>query len=72
MQPDTTVLYCMRSKSWLTWRSTRCTSRRSAAASGRSVAPLKQEEDARLLDTTDLTIEQAVNQILAWSREALQ
>ena len=38
----------------------------------RSVAPLKQEEDARLLDTTDLTIEQAVNQILAWSREALQ
>ena len=38
----------------------------------RSVAPLKQEEDARLLDTTDLTIAQAVNQILAWSREALQ
>ena len=38
--------------------------------SQRSVAPLKQEEDARLLDTTNLTIEQAVNQVLAWSREA--
>jgi 3-phosphoshikimate 1-carboxyvinyltransferase len=40
--------------------------------SRRSVAPLRQEADARLLDTTDLTIEQAVNQVLAWSREALQ
>ncbi|MBL8420456.1 MAG: bifunctional 3-phosphoshikimate 1-carboxyvinyltransferase/cytidylate kinase [Dechloromonas sp.] len=38
----------------------------------RSVAPLRQEADARLLDTTDLTIEQAVNQVLAWGREALQ
>jgi 3-phosphoshikimate 1-carboxyvinyltransferase len=36
------------------------------------VAPLRQEVDARLLDTTDLTIEQAVNQVLEWSREALQ
>jgi 3-phosphoshikimate 1-carboxyvinyltransferase len=40
--------------------------------SRRSVAPLRQEADARLLDTTGLTIEQAVNQVLAWSREALQ
>ncbi len=38
----------------------------------RSVAPLRQEADARLLDTTHLTIEQAVNQVLEWSREALQ
>ncbi len=40
--------------------------------SQRSVAPLRQEADAKLLDTTGLTIEQAVNQVLAWSREALQ
>ena len=39
--------------------------------SQRSVAPLRQEADAKLLDTTNLTIEQAVNQVLAWSREAL-
>ncbi len=37
--------------------------------SQRSVAPLRQEADARLLDTTALTIEQAVNQVLAWSKE---
>jgi len=40
--------------------------------SRRSVAPLQQEADARLLDTTHLTIEQAVNQVLAWSEEALR
>jgi 3-phosphoshikimate 1-carboxyvinyltransferase len=40
--------------------------------SQRSVAPLRQEADAKLLDTTDLTIEQAVNQVLAWSVEALK
>ena len=40
--------------------------------SARSVAPLRQEDDARLLDTTSLTIEEAVNQVLAWSREASQ
>ena len=40
--------------------------------SRRSVAPLRQEADARLLDTTDLTIEQAVNQVLEWSSEALR
>jgi 3-phosphoshikimate 1-carboxyvinyltransferase len=38
--------------------------------SQRSVAPLRQELDARLLDTTSLTIEQAVNQVLMWFREA--
>lgn len=40
--------------------------------SRRGVAPLRQEADAKLLDSTDFTIEQAVNQVLAWSREALQ
>ncbi len=40
--------------------------------SQRSVAPLRQEADARLLDTTALGIEQAVDQVLVWSREALQ
>lgn len=38
--------------------------------SQRSVAPLRQELDAKLLDTTSLTIEQAVNQVLNWLREA--
>ena len=33
----------------------------------RSVAPLQQNEDAELLDTTYLTIEQAVAQVLVWS-----
>ena len=40
--------------------------------SQRSVAPLRQEVDAKLLDTTELTIEEAVNQVLSWSKEALQ
>ena len=39
--------------------------------SRRSVAPLRQEADARLLDTTELTIEQAVKQVLDWAAEAL-
>ena len=38
--------------------------------SRRSVAPLQQSEGARLLDTTELTIEQAVARVLAWSNEA--
>ena len=45
---------------------------RDARDSERSVAPLRQEADAKLLDTTSLTIEQAVNQVLMWSKEALQ
>lgn len=40
--------------------------------SQRSVAPLRQEHDARLLDTTGLSIEQAVNQVLAWCKEVLK
>jgi len=32
----------------------------------RNVAPLQQENDARLLDTSALTIDQAVDQVLAW------
>ena len=43
---------------------------RDARDSGRSVAPLRQEADAKLLDTTSLTIEEAVNQVLLWSKEA--
>ncbi len=43
---------------------------RDARDSQRSVAPLRQEADAKLLDTTHLTIDQAVNQVLAWAREA--
>ena len=36
--------------------------------SQRSVAPLQQQKDAQLLDTTDLSIEQAVAQVLDWSK----
>lgn len=43
---------------------------RDARDSQRSVAPLRQEADAKLLDTTHLTIEQAVNQVLEWASEA--
>ncbi len=43
---------------------------RDARDSQRSVAPLRQEVDAKLLDTTHLTIEQAVKQVLDWAREA--
>lgn len=39
--------------------------------SRRSVAPLQQNEDARLLDTTSLTIEKTVAQVLEWSRKAV-
>lgn len=35
--------------------------------SQRSVAPLQQNKEAELLDTTNLTIEQAVAQVLVWS-----
>lgn len=38
--------------------------------SQRRVAPLKQNEDAELLDTTNLTIEQAVGLVLSWSGKA--
>lgn len=41
---------------------------RDARDSSRSVAPLRQEHDARLLDTTELDIATAVAQVLAWYR----
>ena len=44
---------------------------RDARDAGRSVAPLQKCADAHLLDTTNLTIEQAVNQVLRWCRQAL-
>jgi len=37
--------------------------------SKRAVAPLAQLHDARLLDTSGLSIQQAVQQVLAWARE---
>ncbi|HOI53597.1 MAG TPA: (d)CMP kinase, partial [Azonexus sp.] len=43
---------------------------RDARDSQRSVAPLRQEVDARLLETTHLTNEQAVKQVLDWYAEA--
>ncbi|MEX3547730.1 MAG: (d)CMP kinase [Burkholderia sp.] len=43
---------------------------RDARDSNRAAEPLKPAEDARLLDTSGLTIEQAVEQVLAWYREA--
>jgi 3-phosphoshikimate 1-carboxyvinyltransferase len=44
---------------------------RDARDAGRSVAPLQKCADAHLLDTTDLSIEQAVNAVLLWCRQAL-
>jgi len=40
---------------------------RDARDAARSVAPLRQEADAKLLETSHLTIVQAVNQVLDWS-----
>ena len=42
---------------------------RDARDSTRPVAPLKHYPDALFLDTTRLTIDQAVDQVLAWYRE---
>lgn len=39
---------------------------RDARDSGRAIAPLKPAEGAFMLDTSELTIEQAVNQVLSW------
>ncbi len=41
---------------------------RDARDTGRSVAPLKPAEGAHLLDTSEMTIEQAVDQVLVWYR----
>lgn len=43
---------------------------RDARDTQRAVAPLKPAEGAQLLDTSDMTIEQAVAQVLAWYRAA--
>jgi len=43
---------------------------RDARDAARAVAPLKRCDDAKLLDTTGLTVEQAVQQVLDWYREA--
>ncbi|MGL5633423.1 MAG: (d)CMP kinase, partial [Azovibrio sp.] len=39
--------------------------------SRRAVAPLRQEEDALLLDTSDLGVEAAVRQVLDWYGSSL-
>lgn len=41
---------------------------RDARDAARPVAPLKQEPDAKRLDTTALTIDQAVDMVLTWSQ----
>ena len=41
---------------------------RDARDAARAVAPLMQEPDARLLDTTELTIDQAVDKVIGWYR----
>lgn len=43
---------------------------RDARDAARSAAPLRQMADARLLDTTHLDIDQAVEQVLSWYRGA--
>ncbi|RYF81414.1 MAG: (d)CMP kinase, partial [Comamonadaceae bacterium] len=42
---------------------------RDARDSNRSVAPLKPAEDARLLDNSDQTVDQSVDQVLNWWRQ---
>jgi len=46
--------------------------RRDERDSSRPVAPLKHYPDAIFLDTTGLTVEQAVEKILGWWREKSQ
>ena len=41
-------------------------SQRDARDAGRGIAPLVRCDDARLLDTTGLSVEQAVEQVLEW------
>ena len=36
----------------------------------RSVAPLKPAEEARILDSSDLTLQETIDQVLAWYRES--
>jgi cytidylate kinase len=42
---------------------------RDARDTSRSSAPLKPAKDARLLDSSDLTIDQVVDRILRWHRD---
>ncbi len=42
---------------------------RDARDSSRSVAPLKPAQDALVLDNSDLTIDEAVSQVLVWWQE---
>jgi cytidylate kinase len=42
---------------------------RDARDSGRTIAPLKPAEGAHILDTSDMTIEEAVTQVLDWYAE---
>ena len=42
---------------------------RDARDSGRAVAPLQQCADALLLDTTEMTIDQAVGRVVLWAEE---
>jgi cytidylate kinase len=44
---------------------------RDQADSTRAVAPLRQADDARLLDTSALTFEQQVERIVGWAKGAL-
>jgi cytidylate kinase len=39
---------------------------RDSRDANRASAPLRQEADAHLLETTDLTIAQAVDQVMGW------
>jgi 3-phosphoshikimate 1-carboxyvinyltransferase len=43
---------------------------RDARDSSRSVAPLKPAQDARLLDNSDQTVDQSVDQVLQWWQQA--
>ena len=43
---------------------------RDARDAARAVAPLRPAHDAKLLDTTGMTAEQAAQAVLAWAREA--
>jgi cytidylate kinase len=45
---------------------------RDARDASRASAPLRQEADAHLLETTSMTIPQAVDQVMQWYREAGQ
>lgn len=42
---------------------------RDARDRSRTAAPLRPAQDARLLDTSDMTVDQAVSQVLAWHAE---